>query len=155
MKTLQNLKNLTLLTATFGILSVSTVMAESTGGSTSGLNVEILKLEVVDNAGKVVQSDVISEADPHLQYNMVTLPEGTYTIYVKIGDEVLSKSTVEKKIPHNVVELKIYQSNGKLVQQKKLNKNDMSYSLDNLPKGEYEIRIFNNGILVNSDIVKN
>lgn len=114
-----------------------------------------MKVQVVNQNGEIVLTDVVAENDPILQYNMENLPEGVYDIEVIQGERVINTTSVVRKPSRNGVTVEFYNSRGQIVMSKTGTAGNLSYDLEGFPKGEYNIIIYNGEEIVNKAKIKN
>ncbi len=108
-----------------------------------------MKVEVIDQNGIVVLSDRVNDNDPSLNFNMEPLPAGSYNIKVSQGSEVINITEVKKGLAQTGISYAVYDSNGMMVLSKDSNSDSFNFDLSDLPKGEYEVVVYNHDQVTN------
>lgn len=108
-----------------------------------------MKVEVVDQNGKVVLSDMVQDNDPSLNYNMESLPSGSYRIKVSQGSEVINITEVRRDLAKNGISYAVYNSSGSRIMSKDSGSDNFNFDLSELPKGEYEVVVYHHDQVTN------
>ena len=117
-------------------------------------NSQNMNINVFNYHGKSHHKDVITLADPHLDFDLENLPKGTYTVAVSYAGEVINTiemSNLSKD--RNVISMEVRNSTGEKVFGS-IN-NAHNFDLSTLPKGKYLVKVYQGENLINKHHLKN
>jgi len=144
---------LTGLTMVMLLLGVQSWASESDSDGKKGEKaapVVTMNVEVVDGKGDVKYTDVVTSADPTLDYNLEELPYGEYTVRVKKGDQVINSTTMSNMpVSQEVITVIVVDAKGNQVYSSK-DSSEM-YNLEGMPKGEYTVNVYRGNQLINTN----
>ena len=113
-----------------------------------------MKLNVFNSQGKILQNDIITPTDPHLDFDLESLPKGTYTISVTSDNEVINYTEISNlSKDENTISCEVLNSSGEKVHGSE--NNSFNFDLSNLPKGKYLMKVYQGKSLINKNLIKN
>ena len=119
-------------------------------GKTTSPSSESMNLEVIDVNGEVDFTDVVTSEDPILDFNLETMPAGTYTVQVSKGGEILNETKISNlSKDKNVFTIEVLNASGEKVYGS--NETSETFNLDKMPQGEYVINIYRGQELINTN----
>ncbi len=117
--------------------------------STSTMNVE-----VINDNGNVEYTDVITAEDQNLDFNLESMPIGTYTVRVSQGNEVINMTQIRNvSNDDNVITVEVLNEAGDKVYESATS--NTMFDLSAMPQGNYVINIYQGSDLINTNNLKN
>ena len=142
------------LTMVLSILGLQSWASETNSGDTKkgekASPILTMNVEVVDMKGDVKYTDVVTKADPTLDYNLDELPLGEYTVRVKNGEEVINTVKMSNlPVSSDVITVIVLDASGNQVYAS--NNSSEMYNLEEMPKGEYTLNVYQGNKLINTN----
>ncbi len=113
-----------------------------------------MNVAVINDNGNVEFTDVITTEDPTLDFNLESMPIGTYTLRVSQGKKVINVTQITNvSSDANVITVEVLNEAGNKVYES-VNTNEM-FDLSAMPQGNYVINIYQGSDLINTNNLKN
>jgi len=146
-----------LLTATLSFLTIFSFNA-SAGEVEKGeikklTTTSTMNVEVINDNGNVEYTDVITSEDQTLDFNLESMPIGTYTVRVSQGNEVINMThfrNVSSDV--NVITVEVLNEAGDKVYESATS-NEM-FDLSAMPQGNYVVNVYKGSNLINTNNLK-
>ena len=113
-----------------------------------------MNVEVINDNGNVEYTDVVTAEDKILDFNLESMPIGTYTLRVSQGNEVINTTQIRNVSNDvNVITVEVLNEAGDKVYES-VNSSEM-FDLSAMPQGNYVINIYQGSDLINTNNLKN
>lgn len=138
------------LMAMFSMFSTNVIGNTIAKGGESFNTNEAMTIEVIDVNGEVDYLDVVTNEDPKLDFDLEGMPAGTYTVKVSSGSMTLNEVKMSNLSSDNqVITVEVLNEAGDKVYMSE--DPAETFNLDEMPKGEYVINIYQGQELINSN----
>jgi hypothetical protein len=118
------------------------------------LTTSTMNVEVINANGNVEYTDVITADDQSLDFNLESMPIGTYSVRVSQGNEVINTTQIRNvSSDANVITVEVLNEAGDKVYES-VNTSEM-FDLSSMPHGNYVINIYQGSDLINTNNLKN
>ena len=107
-----------------------------------------MHMYVTDTFGRVHYSDVVSVSDPFLNFDLMHLPVGSYTVHVHHGKRVINSHTMKNVTTNpNVITAEILNAEGKQVFESA--EGQIQYNLTAHPNQSFTLYVYRGDVLIN------